>query len=126
MVRYLWVKLQWPEAVRDLTITVKELLPILIASALWGHQWVKHRVQCQCDNEAVVAVMKSITSRHHHLMYLLRCLFFIEVCYDLEVTCTHVPGIDNGQLMTYLVIGYFIDSGASPAGPALAGPFFGT
>ena len=91
----LWFKLRWPEAARDLTITVKELLPILIASAVWGHQWAGHRVQCHCDSEAVMAVLKSRTSKHPHLMHLLRCLFFIEACYDLEVTCTHIPGIDN-------------------------------
>ena len=91
----LWFKLQWPEAARDLTISVKELLPILIASALWGHQWAKHRVHCLCDNEAVVAVLKSRTSKHPHLMHLLQCLFFIEACYDLEITCTHIPGLDN-------------------------------
>ena len=91
----LWFNLQWPEVARDLSITVKELLPILIASALWGHQWARHKVQCQCDNEAVVAVLASRTSKQPHLMHLLRCLFFIEACYDLEVTCVHIPGVDN-------------------------------
>ena len=91
-----WFKLQWPEAARDLSISVKELLPILIAGVLWGHDWAGHRVHCLCDNEAVVAVLKSRTSRHPHLMHLLRCLFFIEACYDLEITCSHIPGLDNG------------------------------
>ena len=68
--RRLWFKLQWSEAARNLTISVKELLPILIASALWGRHWAEHRMHCLCDNEAVVAVLKSRTSKHPHLMYI--------------------------------------------------------
>ena len=28
-------------------------------------------------------------------MHLLRCLFFIEARYDLEISCTHIPGREN-------------------------------
>ena len=68
---------------------------IVIACVIWGCQWVRHRVQCYCNNEAVVAIIRSRTSRHPHLMHLLWCLFFVEPCYDLEVTCLHVPGAAN-------------------------------
>ena len=91
----LWFSLQWPEAARELSIAAKELLPILIACAVWGPRWAKRRVHCLCDNEAVVAVLKSRTSKHPHLMHLLRCLFFFEACYDLEISCTHILGREN-------------------------------
>ena len=42
-----------------------------------------------------MAVLRSRTSKHLHLMHLLRCLFFIEAYDDLDVTCVHIPGIEN-------------------------------
>ena len=79
----------------DLLVAAKELLPILIACAVWGHRWMKSQVQCLCDNEAVVAVLRSRMSKHPHLMHLLWCLLFVEARYDLEMTCTHILGREN-------------------------------
>lgn len=52
----------WPRECQR-AITVKELLPIVIATALWGGQWAGKTVRAQCDNAAVVAVLNSCTSR---------------------------------------------------------------
>ena len=71
-------------------ISVKEFIPILITGVLWGHQWTK-QVHYFCDNEAVVALIASRTSKHPLLMHLLRCLILVEVHHDLEITCMHVP-----------------------------------
>ena len=70
-----WLQLQWPASAMDLPIAVKELIPVVVAAALWGHQWRNGVVRCHCDNEAVVAVMATRSSKHPHLMHLLRCLF---------------------------------------------------
>ena len=91
-----WLCVRWPDEAMDLPITVKEFMPILITGVLWGHQWAKRRVQYFCDNEAVVAVVGSRSSKHPHLMHLLRCLFLVEAHFDLEITCTHLPGRYNG------------------------------
>ena len=34
-----WFQLQWPERVQASNITVKELVPIVLAAALWGSGW---------------------------------------------------------------------------------------
>ena len=39
------------------SIAPKELLPILIAVVVWGRRWCGQRVECHCDNVAVVAVI---------------------------------------------------------------------
>ena len=39
---------QWDGMTQGLLITVKELLPILLAGILWGKSW---RVLCLCDNQ---------------------------------------------------------------------------
>ena len=40
-------------------ITVKELLPIVMACAVWGNQWSSKSVKCFCDNAAVVTILNS-------------------------------------------------------------------
>ena len=50
----------------------KELFPIVVAAHLWGSQWSTWRVEFLCDNESVVAVLSSGTSRDADLMVLLR------------------------------------------------------
>ena len=69
----------------------------MIAVALWGHSWRGSCITCYCDNQMVVAVMKSRSSRDKHLMHLLRCLFFYEACGQFKLRCSHIPGSDNGR-----------------------------
>ena len=78
-----WFQLQWDQQSRDKQIAVKELLPVIIASAIWGHEWAGRRVVSNCDNQAVVAVLNSRDSREKDLMQLLRCLFFLEAHFQL-------------------------------------------
>ncbi len=39
------------------TIMVKELVPIVVAAAVWGARWSGHAVLAQSDNMAVVEVL---------------------------------------------------------------------
>lgn len=50
-----WFQLQWQEALQDMHITIKELIPIVLAAAIWGREWTGLTVQARCDNAAVVA-----------------------------------------------------------------------
>ena len=90
-----WLQFQWPDTARDLHIAVKELVPIVLAGALSGRRWHRQKVQCLCDNEAVMAVMSSRTSKQLHLMHLLCCVFFIEMLHDFQLSCIHIPGKCN-------------------------------
>ena len=49
-----WFQVQWDVVTQVLPITVKELLPILLAGILWVRSWCSHRVICHCDNQPVV------------------------------------------------------------------------
>ena len=73
-----WFQLQWDHRSIHLSIVVKELLPILLACAIWGRAWQGCRVICHCDNQAVVAGLRSRTIREKHCMHMLRTLAFIE------------------------------------------------
>ena len=54
-----------------ITFTYKELHLILLASMVWGPLWSSCWILFQCDNEAVVAVINSDTSRNDDVMHLL-------------------------------------------------------
>ncbi len=48
-------------------------VPIVLATAVWGHTWSNIVVLCRCDNVSVVSVTKSRTFK---VIHLLRCLHF--------------------------------------------------
>ena len=37
-----WFQLQWPDSLEDSHISVKELIPIVVATAVWGRFWRGH------------------------------------------------------------------------------------
>lgn len=47
-------------------------------------------VECHCDNQVVVACLRSRSSRHKGLMHLLRCLVFIEATLSFTITATYI------------------------------------
>ena len=51
----LWFQMQWPGSWGKVSITPKELVPIVVAVILWGPYWVNRQICCLCDNAAVVA-----------------------------------------------------------------------
>lgn len=91
-----WFQLCWSGSpIQDESIMVKELVPIVIAAAVWGRHRVGDRVQCKCDNESVVAVISSRTSKNPSVMHLLRCLFFFEASFNFCLSAIHIPGVQN-------------------------------
>ena len=88
-----WFQLEWPASWTTVSITVKEMIPVIIATALWGSLWSQYRVNILSDNTSVVSAITSRTSRDSpHMAHLLRCLFFFEAHYDCELTSDHIPG----------------------------------
>ena len=45
---------------------------------------------CHCDNQVVVACLRSRTSKHKGLMHLLRCLVFVEAYFDCHLYPTYI------------------------------------
>ena len=87
--------LWWVGPVSDCHITVKELVPIVIAAAIWGHQWRGKRVKVHCDNMAVVYIVNHGSSKNPDAMHLARCLAFIAAKREFLITATHIKGADN-------------------------------
>lgn len=87
-----WFQLPWDEQSRGLSIMAKELLPIVLAGAIWGQFWTHNRVRCLCDNQAVVASLRSRTTRDQHCMHMLRTLAFVEARHAF---CLHMEYINT-------------------------------
>ena len=85
-----WFQLQWDERSTGLSIMVKELLPIVLAGAVWGSKWNGHCVICHCDNQAVVASLRSRTSRESHIMHMLRTLAFVEAKHGFSLAPQYI------------------------------------
>jgi len=96
-----WFQLAWDATTQHFQIAVKELIPVLIATVVWGSNWKGFSVMVHCDNEAVVTVLNSRYSKDHHLMHMLRTLFFIEAQCQFKIAARHIPGNVN-SLADYL------------------------
>ena len=90
-----WFQFAWEEPLYNLSIAIQELIPIIVAAAIWGKHWKGYSVQCQSDNQTVVAVLTTRTSKEPHLMHLLRCLFFFEAYWDFSLYGSYLPGYQN-------------------------------
>ena len=85
-----WFQIPWCTGSVTLSIAEKELLPIILACAAWGKTWSGLHIQCRCDNQVVVAGIRSRTSRVKGIMHLLRCLVFIEASYNFHLTAQYI------------------------------------
>ena len=92
-----WFQLAWSDAtaLQGKNIATQELLPIVLAAAVWGRRWTGLHVQCLCDNEAVVAVINSRSCKDGDMLYLLRSLFFFEAEFQFSLVAAHIPGNQN-------------------------------
>ena len=90
-----WFQWQWEGPSLQWQIAPKELLPILFSMVMWGKLWTGKRVECRCDNMAVVAVVNSGRAKDETLMHLLRCMFFIAAHLNIHIHAAHLPGIEN-------------------------------
>ena len=90
-----WFQVSWPEEWEAVDISVKELLPVVVAAALWGNTWQGKHIHFHSDNMAVVAILHSRTARNPELMHLLRCFSFYSAHFRFHASCAHVPGAIN-------------------------------
>ena len=90
-----WFQLQWNIKSQCLQITIKELIPILTASFLWGHNWRRHNVLVYCDNETVVFTLNKRYSKDPYMIHMFCTLFFVEAYFQFQLLATHIPGSHN-------------------------------
>ena len=90
-----WFQFQWDHSTAPLHITIKELLPIILASAIWGSQWAGKTIRALCDNMAAVHIIRNRQSKDPNAMHLMRCLSLIECSFQFTLVSRHIPGKHN-------------------------------
>ena len=90
-----WFYLQWPTSWSTVDIAVKELVPVVIAAALWGRSWHRMHIRFHCDNMAVVDILRKRSARSPLAHHLLRCLYFYTALFQFDHTAEHIPGVLN-------------------------------
>ena len=90
-----WFQLCWDRRSERLPIMAKELLPIVLACTVWGQEWARLCICCLCDNQAVVACLRSRTSREGHCMHMLRTLAFVEARHSFALRPQYISTTDN-------------------------------
>ena len=90
-----YFQLQWDPSSRHLSIAEKELIPIILACEAWGAAWQDQQVTCHCDNQVIVACLRSRTSHNTGIMHLLRCLLFVEARYRCHLQPVYIDTHSN-------------------------------
>ncbi len=91
----LWFQWQWPQRWAKANIMAKELVPIVLACAVWGPLLRRKVVLFQCNNMAVVAAISKGTAKEATVMHLLRCLWFFVAHFEISLITRHIPGVTN-------------------------------
>ena len=87
-----WLLFKWPPELQDASIQVKELVPVVVAAALYGRDWKDQLVVFLVDNQAVVEIINKTHSKESHLMHLVRLLVFFACHYNFWFRAEHVQG----------------------------------
>ena len=62
---------------------------------IWGAMWSRKRIQFHCDNQSVVHIIHSGSSKDDNIMHLFCELFLITAKYNFRVSAVHIPGKIN-------------------------------
>ena len=73
-------------------LCMKELFPIVLACAVWGHQWTETYIMCHSDNEATVSQVNRLHARDHLAFHLLCCLGLFTAKFDFRLRAVHIAG----------------------------------
>ena len=84
-----------PRGFRNLTIVHLEMVNILLAIRTFKRQWATKRVLIQCDNEAVVTVLRSGRTRDPYLAACARNIWYAAAAADIDLQYVHIRGIEN-------------------------------
>ena len=90
-----WFSGSWVSCQTSHSIAYKELFPVVIAAHVWGPHFARHHVLFRTNNEAVVYILNSRTSRIPVLMCLLHHLLTSAARFNFSFASQHVPGVHN-------------------------------
>ena len=91
-----WFCDRWgTEVSENVSMSARELCPIVVAAHLWGAEWSNKRIQVFCDNEGAVAVINKGYSSEKIMAKMLRVLTLISMSRNFTIKAVHIPGFKN-------------------------------
>ena len=90
-----WLQVPWSSTSPLTSIALKELFPVVLAAAVWGHSWHGCLIICHSDNMAVVCQVNKLHARDPLAAHMLRCLAMFQALYDCRIRAVHIPGRAN-------------------------------
>ena len=93
--RGFWFTGRWVASLLSQSIAYQELFPVVVAAHVLGTQWSRKHVLFRSDNEAVVHMLNSKTSRTPSLITLLRSLLLSAARYSFSFSSQNIPGVNN-------------------------------
>jgi len=87
-----WLQLQWPQSWGDVHIAAKEMVPVVIALALWGKRWQGCTVLCQSDNNGSGGCVENRVSQGQAADAPAALSAFFTAHAQLCIVATHIPG----------------------------------
>ena len=90
-----WATGSWDDQVSHLHITILELYPIVLSLYLWGNYLKDKCVIFLCDNQAVVDILNSQTSKDKVVMILVRQFVLLCLKFNIWFRLKHIKGKHN-------------------------------
>lgn len=91
-----WSYGEWPKEWKEKNIAVLELFPIVLGAVMWSEHLANKRVLFFSDNESVVHIINTQTSKDKELLGLIRHLVLVCLQRNIFFRARHVSGINNG------------------------------
>ena len=73
-----------------------EIIPIVIAASLWGHEWSRKRILLLCDNQAIVSVINKGRSESSLIMPFVRRLTLLSMQHHFLLRASYIASDQNG------------------------------
>jgi hypothetical protein len=90
-----WFNGEWPVAMKEYNITVKELFQITLAVEIWGSSFKNRCALFHSDNQAVVHIINKQTSKDTLILKLVRRLVVASMKFNNLMKAEHIPGHFN-------------------------------
>ena len=90
-----WIEGLWPAKWSALNIAVLELYPIYLLLAMFATKLKNSHITFFTDNQSVVHIINSQTSKCPILMQIVRPLVLLLLQHNIVLQSAHIPGVDN-------------------------------
>ena len=90
-----WIMGAWPEQIKDLPITFKEIFPIVLALEIWGQELRDQCIILHIDNMAAVYILNKQSSKDKDIMVLVRRFVLACMKFNILTKCVHLEGSSN-------------------------------